>query len=538
MLPGVEDIVGLLMNTVPVRVRLDGAESVAGLLARVQREQAGLGAHHHVGLADIQRLAGLGELFDTSTVFENAPFDRDAVHAALPGLRISGIDDSAAPEGTHYPLSLAAFPGERLRLELNYRQDVFTAEQAELITQRLRLLLETFVCAPGTPIARIEVQTPGERSRLVEHYNATDLPTPPGTLPELFARQAALTPDEVAVVFEDETLTYAGLDAAATSLARRLCDLGAGPDRFVALALPRGVQAVVAILAALKSGAAYVPVDPDDPAERLAGLIAETSPFAVVTTQELARRLDLPAGTACVSPQDTGEVPPESGPWHAPVPQPRDLAYAIYTSGSTGRPKAVAIEHRALANMFHSHHRNFFAPEAAAAGRRLRVALTNALTFDASWSQLLWMVAGHELHVVSDDVRRDARAVVDYVGKHEIDLLDTTPGYARELLSAGLLDGDGHRPRVLALGGEAISDAMWEQLRASSFASVYNLYGPTECTIDAMFCQVRDTDRPALGRPAANTRVYVLDGWLRPVPPGVVGEVYIGGANLARGYWG
>ncbi|MGH3896728.1 MAG: non-ribosomal peptide synthetase, partial [Pseudonocardiaceae bacterium] len=205
----------------------------------------------------------------------------------------------------------------------------------------------------------------------------------------------------------------------------------------------------------------------------------------------------------------------------------------IYTSGSTGRPKGVVVEHRHMVNLLF-HHCNGFV--AAASGGRLRVGLSAAFSFDASMAQPLLMAAGHELHLIEEVVRLDPEALVGYVAEHRVDFLDLTPSYARQLFAAGLLTDERHRPKVLMLAGEAIDEALWAEAAAASDTMSYNFYGPTECTVDALSCRVLEGMRPAVGRPLRNLQAYVLDPALHPVPVGVAGELYIAGAQVARGY--
>jgi non-ribosomal peptide synthetase component F len=290
---------------------------------------------------------------------------------------------------------------------------------------------------------------------------------------------------------------------------------------------PRGAAALLGVL---KSGAAYVPLDLTHPAGRLAHVLSEVAPAAVLA--ESGADLPVPPGSSRVD-LDTPDVhaalaaEPAAGITDAdrtaPL-RPEHPAYVIYTSGSTGRPKGVVVTHRGLSNLF-QHQFQVLYP-AATEGRRLRVALTAALSFDASFDPLLWMVAGHELHLIDDDTRRDPAALVEYTTRAGIDFLELTPAYYEQLLAHGLLSEDHRsRPHLIALGGEAVSEPLWRQLCDTPGMTGYNLYGPTECTIDSVCATTATSARPAIGRPVSNARTYVLDGALRPVPPGVAGTV-------------
>ncbi|WP_158079321.1 amino acid adenylation domain-containing protein, partial [Actinomadura sp. CNU-125] len=338
----------------------------------------------------------------------------------------------------------------------------------------------------------------------------------------MWEAQAARTPDDVALVCGDASLTYAELDDRANRLARDLVARGVGPEDRVALVLPRTPDVVVAILAVHKAGAAYVPVDPEYPADRIAYLLDDCAPALTITAD------DVPStGDGSGAP---GRVRPLRG---------ANAAYVIYTSGSTGRPKGVTVTHTAVLNYYEAHREGFIDPAIeAAGGRRMRFAHLASFSFDTSWMGLLWMMHGHELHLIDDDTRRDVEAYTRYAARAHIDLVNTTPSHFASLRDAGLLDDDGrHRPSHLLLGGEAVGDALWTDLRALAPAvTARNFYGPTESTIDTTNQLVPGTDRPSIGGPQRGTRAYVLDAALQPAPAGVPGELYLAGVQLARGY--
>nr|WP_051450911.1 non-ribosomal peptide synthetase [Actinospica robiniae] len=535
-LPGVEDIVGLLINTVPVRVRLDPGESLQGLLGRIQEQQAALTPFHYLGLAAIQRQTGLGELFDTSTVFQNAPFDDGVLRST--DLEITSYDDDA-PGFTHYPLSVDVFPGADLRFELSYRPDVFSTEVVQGLADRMVRLLEVVADNPGQLVGRIEFLSEHERSVLLDRWCSTEGPDRGETLPELFQAQAELTPDDVALVYEGFELTYAELNARANHLAHRLIGLGAGADDLVAVMLPRSLDSVTAVLGILKAGCAYVPVELSWPADRVAELLADVRPAVVLTNRELAPSLpaDGVAGVLLVEDLETGagSFDPTDADLVRPL-LPTHVAYVIHTSGSTGRPKGVAVTHRNVVNMFHAQNIGYMAPTVAAAGgRRLSVALISGFGFDAAWADLLRMIAGHELHLIGEDLRRDAHALVEYSARNAIDSLSVTPLHAKELLAAGMLSTPGYRPLIVSLGGEAVDESLWNEL-GDGRTIAYNFYGPTECTIDSTFSRIVNDVLPHVGRPIVDNRAFVLDAHLRLVAPGVAGELYLAGEGLARGY--
>ncbi|MFF7981302.1 non-ribosomal peptide synthase/polyketide synthase [Streptomyces sp. NPDC007901] len=533
-LPGSEAMIGLFINTVPVRVRVRPEESTGALLARLQDEQSRLIAHQHLGLADIQRTAGLGELFDTLVVFESYPAaEREGETGDAPRVTVREHADS-----THYPLAWAVEPAERLRVTAEFRLDLFEAATVRRLTDALTGLLTGMAADPDRPVGRLDLLGSADRCTVLETWNDNALPDAErlGTVPELFAAQAAATPDAIAVTDGRTTWTFAELDARSAELARILAGHGAGPERIVALALPRTADHIAAILAVMRAGAAYLPLDPDLPEARLTGMLDDARPVLVLATARTAA--DLPAtGTPVLLLDAPADALPQAEPT---APGPDHPAYVIYTSGSTGRPKGVVVTQRGVANLFHSHRHDLHDLAKQRTGlRRLRVGHAWSFSFDASWQPQLWLLDGHALHIADDDTRRDPELLAEFIRARGIDFIEVTPSLLARMADSGLIGPDGECPlAVVGFGGEAVPESLWNRLATLPDTEAFNLYGPTETTVDALVGRVRDSARPVVGRPVHHSRAYVLDAALRPVPPGVTGELYLSGPGLARGYLG
>ncbi|MEW2626273.1 amino acid adenylation domain-containing protein, partial [Streptomyces sp. NPDC048106] len=393
----------------------------------------------------------------------------------------------------------------------------------------------TLATHPQTPIHHTDLTDPAERTLLLDQWNDTRHDIPENTLPALFETQAAKTPDAAAVVFEGTELSYREVNERANRLARLLIEQGAGPERFVAVALPRSADLVIALLAVLKTGAAYVPIDPEYPAERIAYILTDANPMAIITVEDSG--VEVPAGTKRIVLDDPatrevagaqagGDLRDEErlGSLGASVP-----AYAIFTSGSTGRPKGVVVEHRALVNFLASMQERF----GLGAGDRLPAVTTVA--FDIAGLELyLPLLHGAAVVPAAPEQVRDPLALRSLIASTGVTVMQATPS----LWHAVVADAGDELAGVRALvGGEALPGELARTLVART-ASVTNLYGPTETTIWSTADEVRGAAGgvSSIGRPIANTQVYVLDAGLCPVPVGVAGELYIAGAGLARGY--
>ncbi|WP_345624567.1 amino acid adenylation domain-containing protein [Streptomyces ziwulingensis] len=529
---GSESMVGLFINTLPVRVRLRPGESLAALPARVQEHQAAVLDHHHHGLAQIQREAGLGSLFDTLVIFESFPVDRAGLtdaHTAA-GVEISGIRPLT---GTHYPLIVAADTAPHLRVGLQYATTSVTAGTALDIAARLGRVLQRFAADPDVPVAAVDTLGPDERARVLHTFNGTQVPLPETTLTAVFEQQAAGTPDALAVVCGATALTYREVNEQANRLAHGLIARGVGPETRVAVALPRTPELVVALLAVLKAGGAYLPVDPDYPADRIRYMLTDARPVALLTDRKTAAGLPdtevprLLAGTCAL--ERTHD--PDDGDRHAPL-RPDNLAYLLYTSGSTGTPKGVAMSHR---GMVHG-----AGAMAAATGLRAarRVLAGTSVSFDVSVFEVFaTLCAGGTVELV-----RDVLALGEF-DRWSGEVLSTVPSAFGELVGdLGAVDA-----ATVVFAGEPLAMATVDQARtALPGVRIINGYGPTETFYASTYAvPAADASGPPgagttvpIGRPLRNVRMVVLDRWLRPVPAGSVGELYIAGAGLARGYLG
>ncbi|MFD5432637.1 amino acid adenylation domain-containing protein [Kitasatospora sp. NPDC127067] len=526
----VQELVGFFANTLVLRTDLSGRPSFAELLARVRESDLAAHAHQDVPFERLveelnpTRSTACHPLFQVMLAFAGAAEDGPD----LPGVTVTEEPVDFGTATFDLTLRLVERQGAEgaaagLAGVLEYATDLFDRGSAEQLAAALESVLRQVAADPRRSVAGLDVLPAGRRA--AEAGDHTPLPATVPLVPAVFEAQAAATPDAVALVCGELSLTFAELNARANRLAHTLIARGIGPERVVALALPRSAETVVAVLAVLKAGGAHLPLDAEYPAERTAHMLAEARPALVLTDD----RWPLPEVLDGHPALDLAEG--AEGPQTDPAPRATaaDAAYVIFTSGSTGRPKGVVVPHGGIAALLAAHRAGVMAGVA-----RQRVALTASLCFDASWDGLLWLVAGHELHLIGGDVRRDARALVRHAREQGIGVLEVTPSYAEQLIEEGLLEEPA--PALVLLGGEAVGQALWTRLREAPGTAAHNLYGPTECTVDALTHPLEATGRPVLGRTVAGTRCHVLDEYLNPVPAGVPGELYLAGAGLARGY--
>lgn len=532
---GIDSMVGLFINTVPVAVHIDPASSIETHCARLQRDSVAMRDVGYIGLSTIHRALGVGALFDTLLVFENAPVGSGSESATT----VDGVDfvPVTMESLAHYPLTVVCYVLDRT-LEVIVESlpaaldHLWPGDIGERLTALLRQLPRSGDVRPDA----LDVLFAHERKRLVVEQT----PQSTATVWELFATQAAATPQATALTTTTEHYTYARLHAAAVRTTAELVDQGVGPEIVVVVALPRSPSFVIAMLAVLASGGAYVPVDRPTPPTRLASILRQAEPGLIVTEQGDRAELEEQCGDVPVMCPESlsGTADPVTVDVAAPPVRIHSdqRAYVIFTSGSTGEPKGVMGTHRALVGYYRDHRERVYQPAVARLGRRIRIAHAWSLTFDASWQPLVGLLDGHSIHLFDHTQMRDPQRLVAGIDANAIDMIDTSPSMLAQLSAAGLAETS---LSVLALGGEAIDAHLWQRLRTLPDTAVYNCYGPTETTVEAVVAAVDcDRETPTIGAPTSGTAAYVLDPLLRAVPDGVVGELYLSGRQLTRGYAG
>ncbi|MFF2076847.1 amino acid adenylation domain-containing protein [Kitasatospora sp. NPDC058162] len=553
-----DELIGFFVNTLVLRADLSGEPSFHRLLERVR--QANLDAFEHqdvpferlVEVLNPARSTARHPLFQVMLTFAAGP----ETEAGLDFADLPARVEPSAAELAKFDLAFGF--SEQLAADgspagigvvVEFAEELFEPATVTAIGERFERLLAAVVADPARPVDEAELLSPAERTLILDHWSApTDRPKTSElpTVPELFAAQAARTPQAVAVVHRDERISYAELDAQANRLARLLADRGVGPERLVALALPRSVELVVAVLAVLKAGGAYVPIDPDYPADRIAYTLADSAPELLLTTTAAATRLPDPQLPLLLldTPETAAELARTPAEAPAPALGPEHPAYVIYTSGSTGRPKGVVIPHGNVARLFAATD-HWFVPGPADVWT-----LFHSYAFDFSvWE--LWgaLLHGGSLVVVPFETSRSPREFLELLVRERVTVLNQTPSAFYQLMQADQEEPElGARLalRRVVFGGEALDLARlapWYQRHAEDAPVLVNMYGITETTVHVSYRPLdagtaAGQSRSLIGAGIPDLRLYLLDSRLRPVPAGVPGELYVAGAGLARGYLG
>ncbi len=523
---GVDSIIGMLVNTLPARVRVEGSQDLVSWLSGLQEEQARARDYEAVSLTQAQSWSGLSagdNLFDSILVFENFPFDEQAFTAH--GLELSHFDTEV---GSGAVLGVVVLPGDRLTMRLHYDPALLEAGSVRRMADHLRTLLEAFADDPERTVDEMPALSSAERRAVLGEWTDTAAGySVEHRVHEMVAAQVRLRPDAAAVELDGQLLTYAELDARANQLAHYLIERGVGSDVLVGIAIERSLDLFVAILGILKAGGAYVPLDPDYPAERLGVTLAETRPPVVLAHEDGIGRFPQTDAELVFLDRNWPDISkhPDTDP--EARGSARDLAYVVYTSGSTGRPKGVMVEHRSLYNTVSA----VVGPYGLTPSSR--VFQLCSMSFDTGVQDLFttW-AAGGTMVVPGPDVARNGAYLVEHMLAGEVTTA-SIPITVLSSLDAGSLPG----MDTVRVGGDVVAPEVAEAWARNH--RVISNYGPTEAGVTVSLFEVEQGAgyrSVPLGKPLANTRTYVLDERLSPVPIGVPGELYVGGVGIARGY--
>ncbi|MEM9477834.1 MAG: amino acid adenylation domain-containing protein [Pseudomonadota bacterium] len=514
---GIEGMVGLLLTTTPVRMTLKEGETAAGVMLHLQRSQAELLDVAHVPLTDIHHRLGMPTLFDTLFTFENYPLQTNPDPATVGELPVTGI---SGRNGNHYPLSLAVIPGTRPLVRLHFAPTLIAPHRAERLMSQYCAVLSWLVRTPEAAVLDYPTLFTAETDRILALSRGPESIGDPVYLMDLFAAAVEARPGALAVACSRGRLSYQELDARSNQLARYLIARGIGPEKLVALALPRSCQFIVALIGVMKTEAAFLPVDPAESSERSQWILSAAAPDVILGKGGL----DLDA-LEVRDALDAHSSSPVEDRERLAARHPDQTAYLIYTSGSTGRPKPVAVPKRGMPKLARSQ------SERLRIGQENRVAQLANATFDAAVSEVAMALTRGAALIIVPDTARAGPPLAEYISAQAITHLTITP------TALSVTPPASHSLEALVVAGEAVSQAHiapW-----SDVPLIFNAYGPTEATVCATMGKVTVSDgRPTIGAPIEDVSTYVLDDRLRLCPVGQRGALYIAGPGLARGYRG
>jgi len=537
----IENLIGFFVNTLVMRAQFDPNLTFTELLEQVRTVTTGAYSHQDLPFEMLvealrpDRNMSHSPLFQVMFDFQETP--RQTLTLADLKLRVLDIETDLAKFDL---LFTVIDTNDGFQCAFEYNTDLFKAVSIERMIGHFQQLIESIINIPAARIVDLTFLTAKEQQQLLIDWNKTAIEIrEERCLHQIFEAQVEQTPGAPAVVYEEQVLTFQELNEQANQLAHYLRRLGVGPEKCVAICLERSVELVVAIFGVLKAGGAYVPLDPTYPKARLEFLVEDARASVVITQQKLKNSFSSFNSHLCLLDANRERLSQE------PVQNPTNkttldnLAYIIYTSGSTGKPKGVMVQQRSVLNLlvgldqtvYNSYlNENKF-------NKKLKVSLNAPIIFDASVQQLVTLLHGHTLYIFPQKIRSDANLLLDFIKENEIDVLDCVPSLLKILLMSGLHEHSYDYPSIILPGGEAIDENTWALLAQNGHIHYYNMYGPTECTVDSTTSAIQATpNEPTIGSPLANVQIYVLDRSEKPLPVGVPGELHIGGAGLARGY--
>ena len=525
-LPGAEQMVGLFINTLPLRIQVTAEQRLIPWLQDIQEKQISIHQYQYTPLAQIQGWSQIprgASLFNNILGFSNYPDSSTQGIDDNPGLQ---IHDVHGVEQTSYPLGLVVLPGQQLALRLVYDRQYFSDATVARMLAHMQMLFEGIAAHPEQRLGDFSLVTRSERQQMLFTWNATKKLYPDTPyVHQAFEQQAMQRPDAVALAFDEVQLTYSALNQRTNQLAHYLRSLGVGPEVAVGIALNRSLDMIIALLAVLKAGGAYLPLDPTYPAERLAYIVEDAHLSFIITTEEISTSLPAFTGRMLALDKEWSRIRQESTDNPGGHFYQDQLAYIIYTSGTTGRPKGTLVSHRGFYNLPAAQGRAF----AMQAGKR--VVQFASLNFDSSIAEIsIALIHGATLHLATRERIQPGPELLAYLREQAISDISITP-----TALAAMDDEDLPSLQTIIVAGEACPAGL--AARWGKGRHFFNAYGPTEATVCATIAEWNGQEKvPPIGRPISNVQIYLLDKSLQPVSIGLPGEIYLGGTTLARGY--
>ncbi|WP_420548130.1 amino acid adenylation domain-containing protein [Curvivirga sp.] len=535
-----------MVNILPLRVPVDPDQSIVEMALNVAKNMRKIRRHQRYDTVLIQRdigMVGSGRrLF--GPVVNYRMFDYDLMFGDVRGetehLATGPVED--------IEFGLLTNNG-RVSIELRADGALYSREELVQHATRLQGLLEGFIQDPTGSLDRLDLMSAIDKENLATWSTVKPLANTSNwtTIVDAFSEQVAKTPHATSLVYEDKSLSYQEMSDAVFRLARHLINAGLGRGDCIAVALPRSEECVIATFAIMATGATYLPLDINYPQSRISDIFEDADPKLVLTNREGDQSLPSSVSKLYLDNPQLLEtlttLKPDvisSDERLAPL-SAADTAYVIFTSGSTGRPKGVVIRHSSLLSLFKGELDQVYLPALAQVKenypeRVLRAAHTHTFAFDSCWLMLFWLLLGQEVHILDEDMRRDAHALALEADKQKFDSLDLTPSLCGQMVESGLFENGRHHPTMITIGGEAIPGNLWELLRSYPDLQVWNAYGPTEFTVDAVLAYLHENESPVIGNPIHGAQAHVFDTRLEEVVPGGVGELYLSGPGIAAGY--
>ncbi|WP_254207985.1 non-ribosomal peptide synthase/polyketide synthase, partial [Paenibacillus sp. AK121] len=532
---GVESMIGLFINTIPVRIYSERNATFAEILKRTQEQALSSGPYDTFPLYDIQALTEQKQdLINHIMVFENYPIGQKISQAidsgeadAHTGLSIANV---AIAEQTNYDFNLIVVPDEDITILLEYNELVYNRSEMQRIKGHIEHVIRQIVENPNIRVSELELITSEEQAQIIQVWGDTATAYPQDqTLSAVFEEQVAQTPDQVALMFGHQSLTYRELNERANSLARILQAQGVGPDKLVGLMVHRSVEMIVGLLAVLKAGGAYVPIDPEFPSSRIQYMLEDSEATVLLTSRDLLEEHHCNANAIFI--EDAELYQGESSNLEA-IARPEHLAYVIYTSGSTGNPKGVMLQHRSVLNFITGMR------EAIDFETSQTILSLTTISFDIFVLETILPLLGGMTVVLGDRQHQvNPQVLGELITHHHIEMLQMTPSRVQMLLGHETGSRALQSVKAIMVGGEALPSKLLGDLQKINGPRIYNMYGPTETTVWSTVQELTHAHQINIGRPIANTQIYIMnaDGGLQPI--GVPGELCIAGEGLARGYW-